>query len=102
MGCKQDNACSEDFKQNDRSYGADMPIIAGFNANSRGTRGNVGRHFRGQKQCFPEDYTQDVSICRQRCKTDNCSDDWLNSPLTTEDQWNDESHHDFSHIRHHG
>ena len=98
MGCKQDDACHNEFQQNDKFFGvANMPQIAGFNyfgSWSGSDTGNTNLY----KQCLPGDATVDTSICRQCCKSDDCSLAWRDTPLTTAEQWNDTTDHDFDHV----
>ena len=98
MGCKQDDACHNEFQQNDKFFGvANMPQIAGFNYFGSWS-GSDTANTNLYKQCLPGDATVDTSICRQCCKSDDCSLAWRDTPLTTAEQWNDTTDHDFDHV----
>ena len=83
MGCQQTHACHREFQNNNRFYGMDMPDIAGFNS-------------ANFQQCFPEDNSQNVSICRQCCATFQCNQAWKDGSLDTDSEWNDTSDHEVS------
>ena len=98
MGCKQDDACHNEFQNNDKFFGvSNMPQIAGFNFFGSWDGSNT-ENANLYKQCLPGDATVDTSICRQCCKSDDCSLAWRDTPLTTAEQWNDTTDHDFDHV----
>jgi hypothetical protein len=75
--------------QNNRFYGQNMPLVAGFNVFG----GNWDTPEWIHKQCFSEDATKNVSICRQCCASSGCNLDWKSGSLDTDAEWNNEDDH---------
>merc|ERR1711935_368535 len=81
MGCQQTIACHREFDNNNRFYGVEMPDIAGFNSVNF-------------QQCFPEDDTVNVSLCRQCRASFQCNQAWNDGSLDTDAEWNNKSDHE--------